>query len=65
MESGGIHCEGGAGCLMFYTRSDQSQCSLELATKVRRDFTITLLGGDLTLKKLLRHYAKWPLKHSK
>ena len=44
MESGGIHCEGGAGCLMFYTRSDQSHCSLELATKVRRDFTITLIG---------------------
>ena len=36
-----VKCEGGAGCLMFYTRSDQSHHSLELATEVHRDFTIT------------------------
>ena len=47
-----------------------SPSTLELQTKVRRDFTITraiswvnVSTSAFTFKTLLKHYAKWAPKH--
>ena len=54
-----------------------SPSTLELQTKVRRDFTITKMApirviswvnvstSAFTFKTLLKHYAKWAPKHGK